>query len=275
MKRIGTEEHFVTDELVAAWSRLDPEVDGMRTGVHPGEVGERRKEVGERRIATPAPDAEELERAVTKLGLRAGCCSGVSASANWTIPTIGRSLRPLPPSGLRSIYIRSYLRQRCGRRSTRALTRPSVMGSRPLDSLGITSAGCNSCAWRSLACSTVSRTCGSSLDTWGEVMLSFLERSDQLARRAKLGRSFGEYVRHNAYITAGGVCGHHYIRWAIEVVGIERVMFASDHPCQSGPEGGVQHFMERAGLDPAEQQMVASGNWDRLIAEIQRSGTVE
>jgi uncharacterized protein len=52
MKTIATEEHFVTDEVVTAWSRLDsPARDEARSSVPPGEVGELLREVGERRIA--------------------------------------------------------------------------------------------------------------------------------------------------------------------------------------------------------------------------------
>src|ERR1700735_4176812 len=83
MNTIGTEEHFVTDEVVSAWSRLDPLArDDTRAGVPPGEMGERLREVGERRIAAmdeagldvqvisltspglhtlPAPDATRLQ----------------------------------------------------------------------------------------------------------------------------------------------------------------------------------------------------------------------
>ena len=52
MRTIGTEEHFVTDEVLAAWSRLEsPAREDARAGAPPGEMGERLREVGERRIA--------------------------------------------------------------------------------------------------------------------------------------------------------------------------------------------------------------------------------
>ena len=45
MKTIGTEEHFVTDEVVTAWSRLDsPARDDSRASIAPGEVDERLRE---------------------------------------------------------------------------------------------------------------------------------------------------------------------------------------------------------------------------------------
>lgn len=52
MQTIGTEEHFVTDEVITAWSRLDSGAgDDSRSSVPPGEMGERLREVGDRRIA--------------------------------------------------------------------------------------------------------------------------------------------------------------------------------------------------------------------------------
>ncbi len=66
MRTIGTEEHFVTDEVVTAWSRLDPDAsDDARASVPPGELGERLGEVGERRIA--AMDEAGLEVQVISL----------------------------------------------------------------------------------------------------------------------------------------------------------------------------------------------------------------
>src|SRR6202046_4729085 len=141
MNTIGTEEHFVTDEVVSAWSRLDPLArDDTRAGVPPGEMGERLREVGARRIAAmdeagldiqvisltspglqnlppdeatrlqvetndriaelvnlhpdrfqgfatlaspaPAAAAEELERAVTKLGLNGALLFGRTGERN-------------------------------------------------------------------------------------------------------------------------------------------------------------------------------------------------
>jgi hypothetical protein len=88
--------------------------------------------------------------------------------------------------------------------------------------------------------------------------------------QAKLPQSFSEYVRRNAYITAGGVYSQRYLRWAVEVVGVERILFATDYPYRPGPDGGVAHFIESAGLDRVDQERIASGNWDALVAGIRR-----
>jgi len=108
------------------------------------------------------------------------------------------------------------------------------------------------------------------LGHWGEVVLFFLERADGLAMMAKLPQPFSHYARHNAYVTAGGVYSRRYLRWAIEVVGVERVMFATDYPYRPGPEGGVEDFLSGAGLDTVDQERVAAGNWEALVAGIRR-----
>ncbi|HEY3771405.1 MAG TPA: amidohydrolase family protein [Solirubrobacteraceae bacterium] len=108
------------------------------------------------------------------------------------------------------------------------------------------------------------------LGHWGEVVLFYLDRADALATGAGLDRTFSEYVRHHAYITAGGVYSERYLRWAVDLVGVERILFATDYPYRPAPEGGAESFLRRAGLAAAEMEMVASGNWDALIASIRR-----
>ena len=52
MRTVGTEEHFVTDDVVEAWSRIDARVrEDSPPSVIPAELDERLREVGERRIA--------------------------------------------------------------------------------------------------------------------------------------------------------------------------------------------------------------------------------
>lgn len=108
------------------------------------------------------------------------------------------------------------------------------------------------------------------LGHWGEVVLFYLDRTDALALQANLGRTFSEYVRHNAYVTAGGIYSERYLRWAVDVAGVERVMFGTDYPYRPGPDGGVESFLKRSGLGQADQELIAAGNWDALVAGIRR-----
>jgi predicted TIM-barrel fold metal-dependent hydrolase len=329
MKTIGTEEHFVTDEVVKAWSRLDsPARDDSPAGVPPGEIGERLREVGERRIAamdeagldvqvislnspglqnlpageaarlqvetndriaelvdahpdrlqgfatlaTPAPAAaaQELERAVTKLGLNGALLFGRTGQRNldhpdnWPIFEAAASLRA-------PLYIHPQIPQPNVRAALYAGFDDAIDNA--FATYGIGWHYESGVQFLRLALAGVFDRFPDLqvvLGHWGEVVLFYLDRTDRLAGQAKLPRSFSEYVRQNAYITAGGVYSQRYLRWTIEVVGVERVLFATDYPYQPGPPGGVEHFLQTAGLKRADQERIAAANWGALVAGIRR-----
>jgi hypothetical protein len=51
---------------------------------------------------------------------------------------------------------------------------------------------------------------------------------------------------------------------------VPRILFATDYPYRPGPDGGVEHFLQSAGLDRADQERIVAGNWDALVADIRR-----
>jgi hypothetical protein len=329
MRTIGTEEHFVTDEVIAAWSRLDSRArENSPPSVIPDEMQARLREVGERRIAamdesgldvqvisltspglhnlpaeeasrlqvqtndriaelvnahpdrfqgfatlaTPAPAAAaaELERAVTELGLNGALLFGRTGERNldhpdnWPIFEAAAALRaPL------------YIHPQTPQPRVRAALYSGFDDA--IDNVFATSG----IGWHYESGVQFLRLALAGvfdrfpdlqvlLGHWGEVVLFYLDRADRLATQAKLPQRFSEYVRRNAYITAGGIYSQRYLHWAIEVVGVERVMFATDYPYQPGPDGGVENFLATAGLDQAEQEQIAAGNWDALVADIRR-----
>ncbi|MFZ0384821.1 MAG: amidohydrolase family protein [Solirubrobacteraceae bacterium] len=329
MRTIGTEEHFVSDEVVAAWSRLDSSArDDSRASAPPGDLGERLREVGARRIAAmdeagldvqvisltspglhnlpadeaaglqvetndriselakihpdrlqgfaslamTAPDAaaHELDRAVTTLGLNGAlvfCRTGernLDHRDHWPIFEAAASLRA-------PLYIHPQIPQPRVRDALYAGFDDAIDNAFATFGIG----------WHYEAGVQFLRLALAGvfdrfpdlqviLGHWGEVVLFYLDRVDGLAMQAKLPQSFSEYVRRSAYITPGGVYSQRYLRWAAEVVGIERIMFATDYPYRPGPKGGVEHFLRTAGLDRADQERIAAGNWDALVAGIRR-----
>jgi uncharacterized protein len=329
MRTIGTEEHFVTDDVVAAWSRLDPSArKDSRAGVPPGELGERLQEVGAHRIAAmdetgldvqvvsltspglhnlpadeaahlqietndriaelvnahpdrfqgfatlalPAPDAaaQELERAVTKLGLNGALLFGRTGERNldhpdnWPIFEAAASLHA-------PLYIHPQIPQPRVRAALYA----------GFDDVIDTAFATFGIGWHYESGVQFLRLALAGVfdrfpdlqvlpGQWGGVVLFYLDRTDGLATQANLPQSFSEYVRRNAHITAGGVYSQRYLRWAVEVVGAERVLFATDYPYRPGPDGGVEHFLQSAGLDQPDQERIAGGNWDALVADIRR-----
>lgn len=328
MKTVGTEEHFVTDEVLSAWSRLAPASDDPVTSVAPGEMGERLREVGDRRIAamddtgldvqvisltspglhnlpaddaaalqvdtndriaelvsahpdrfqgfatlaTPAPAAaaQELERAVTTLGLNGALLFGRTGERNldhpdnWAMFEAAAALRAplyihpqIPQRGVRTAIYSGFDDAIDAAFATHGIGWHYESG---IQFLRLALAG----VFDRFPDLTVL------LGHWGEVVLFYLDRSDGLASQAKLPRRFSEYIRDNAYVTAGGVYSQRYLRWAADVVGVERILFATDYPYQPGPEGGVESFLEATGLDRADQERIAAGNWDALVAGIRR-----
>jgi predicted TIM-barrel fold metal-dependent hydrolase len=105
---------------------------------------------------------------------------------------------------------------------------------------------------------------------WGEMIPFYLDRIDRLTPIAGLQHTVSEYVQRNVYLTPGGIFSQRYLRWALEVVGSERVMFAADYPFAPTDNGAARRFLETADISDAEREAIASGNWERLTSGIQR-----
>ena len=105
---------------------------------------------------------------------------------------------------------------------------------------------------------------------WGEVVLFYLDRIDNLSGPAKLQRKVSEYFRAHVSVTPSGLWSQRYFRWAMEVLGPERIMFSTDYPYRFTPEGGARRFLEAADLSEADRHAIAHGNWERMAAGIRR-----
>jgi uncharacterized protein len=108
------------------------------------------------------------------------------------------------------------------------------------------------------------------LGHWGEVVPFYLDRISVLDRVARLQRPIEEYFRSNVHVTPGGISSHRYLRWCLEVVGADRIMYASDFPFNREQGGSARAFLEAAPLSDHDRQQIASGNWERLVAGLRR-----
>jgi uncharacterized protein len=108
------------------------------------------------------------------------------------------------------------------------------------------------------------------LGHWGEMIPFYLERIDRMAPIAGLPRSISDYVRANVYLTPGGVFSQRYLQWAIDVVGVDRIMFAADYPFVPTDGGLARGFLERADLSDDDRTKIGSANWAQLCAGIRR-----
>ncbi|RKR76459.1 amidohydrolase family protein [Frondihabitans australicus] len=105
---------------------------------------------------------------------------------------------------------------------------------------------------------------------WGELVLFYLDRLEHLAAMAGLPHTFAEYVRRNVLVTPSGMLSERYLRWAIEVIGADRILFATDYPFEASSQAGAREFLESAPISAAEREAIAGRNWQRLVDGIRR-----
>jgi uncharacterized protein len=105
---------------------------------------------------------------------------------------------------------------------------------------------------------------------WREVVLFYLDRMESMRGIAKLKRPLSDYVREHAYVPSSGMLNARYRRWAAEVIGYDRLMFATDYPYVRVRSAAVSAFFHAGDLAEADRAKIASGNWERLRAEIRR-----
>jgi uncharacterized protein len=114
---------------------------------------------------------------------------------------------------------------------------------------------------------------------WGEVVLFYLDHTGILAHNAKLQRPLADYFRQNFWVTGSGTVSERYLRWTAEVVGTDRMMYSTDYPYTFGTRpggfpfldtsGGVaRSFLERAPFGEEEKIAIGSGNWERLTGHV-------
>ncbi len=104
----------------------------------------------------------------------------------------------------------------------------------------------------------------------GEVVLFYLERLDWMGLSLKLPRTMSEYFQEHVYVTPSGLFSQRYLRWAVEVLGVDRILMSTDYPFLMTPPGGARNFLAQSNLSDEDQAKIASGNWDRLCANIRR-----
>lgn len=105
---------------------------------------------------------------------------------------------------------------------------------------------------------------------WGEVILFYLDRIDLLGRAAKLPRLPSEYFRDHIKVTPSGIFSQRYLRWAIEVLGVDAIMLSADYPYQGAERHGLRRFLQEADLSENQATKIASGNWEALCSAIRR-----
>jgi uncharacterized protein len=108
------------------------------------------------------------------------------------------------------------------------------------------------------------------LGHWGEMIPWFLDRLDEALppRATKLERTIGEYVRRNSYYTPAGMFTEPHLRFCVDVLGTDRLIYAVDYPFV-GNDGAVD-FLVKADLPESVKEDIAHRNAERLLGGLGR-----
>jgi 5-carboxyvanillate decarboxylase len=104
----------------------------------------------------------------------------------------------------------------------------------------------------------------------GEGLPFWLQRIDnryllqvKIGAVKKLAKLPSQYFLDNFVITTSGVMSAPALKLSIEVLGVERIMFAADYPYESVEEGVT--FMDKVDIPEAQRQQIYSTNAERYF----------
>ena len=105
----------------------------------------------------------------------------------------------------------------------------------------------------------------------GEVIPFMLARIDEVLRgrtaldpaSTRTELSIPEYFQRNFHITISGLFTDPPLRCAIDTLGIDKILFAVDHPFSDG--ANAVRFLEQAAISDDEREQIAHTNAERLL----------
>ena len=83
-----------------------------------------------------------------------------------------------------------------------------------------------------------------------------------------LKRLPSEYFKTNIYMTTSGMNSHENLKFGIDLVGSERIMFAIDFPYESTQQS--VEFLESAPISEGERENIAYRNAERVFNIVRR-----
>ncbi len=103
---------------------------------------------------------------------------------------------------------------------------------------------------------------------WGELVLFYLERLQSLESMGgvKLDRPLADYFTQNVSYTPSGMVSERYLRWTMEVAGVDRIMYSADYPFVPLGPGVPRKFLEDAPISATDKESIGHGNWERLTS---------
>lgn len=99
---------------------------------------------------------------------------------------------------------------------------------------------------------------------WGELVPFYLNRlDDQQSKVMRLPKKISEYYRSNIYLTPSGFFSEAQLRYALEVVGAERILYSADYPFLLDKE--TRSFLEKTNIPQRAKELIAYENAERLL----------
>jgi hypothetical protein len=215
--------------------------------------------------ADPAAAADELERAVTELGL-AGALVNSTLGSNGAFldeprfaPLLERFerldvplyLHPAPPSAaLHEALYRGLPPAVAGRLATGAWGWHAEAGLHVL---------------RMIATGVFDRypELRMIIGHCGEMVPFMLDRIDAMLRPPGLALRPSEYFARNIWVTTSGMFSLPPVLCAVQVLGVDRVLFSVDYPFGGNPAGRA--LLDALPLAAADKAKIAGGNAERVL----------
>jgi predicted TIM-barrel fold metal-dependent hydrolase len=98
----------------------------------------------------------------------------------------------------------------------------------------------------------------------GEALPFLLWRIDNtLARHTKLARAFSDYARQHFYVTTSGAFSNTALQCTIAELGAEKILFAVDWPFMPNVPG--RKFMDAAPISESDRALIFGGNARKLL----------
>lgn len=103
------------------------------------------------------------------------------------------------------------------------------------------------------------------LGHWGEMIPFYLDRLDEALPQkiTRLERSVADYVHNNVYITPSGMFSQAQLRYCLDVIGIDRMLYSVDYPFVEND--GAVDFLDESDLDDEAKNKFAHGNTEALL----------
>lgn len=99
---------------------------------------------------------------------------------------------------------------------------------------------------------------------WGELVPFYLNRlDDQQNKTLNLPCKISDYFRTNIYITPSGFFSEAQLKYAVETVGVDRILYSADYPFLIDRD--TRGFLERAPISSTDKNRIGYENAERLL----------